>query len=602
MSFAGNGYNRTMRGWNGKVLYVDLSEGKVERRALQEELLRDYLGGRGLGVRLLVEHGSGIDPLSPANPLIFATGPLTATLVPTAGRFCLVSRSPLTGTIFDSNSGGRFGVRLKRCGIDALVVTGRAAGPVYLSLSEKGAELKDASGLWGMEVPQATRELEEREGKEISVACIGPAGERGALLAGVMNDVHRAAARGGLGAVMGSKVLKAVVVRGGQAVKVADPDRLRFVVKESMRWIKANPITSQGLPLYGTAILVNLINELGAFPSCNFRHSSFPEAEKISGETLAETMLVRRKACWGCPIGCARVTRAGEEEGEGPEYESLWALGAQCGVSDLEAVVQASHLCNRAGLDTISTGSTIGCAMELQERGLLTEGPRFGRAEDMLKCVRAVAEVKGAGEELARGSLFLATRRGVPELAMQVKGLELPAYDPRGLQGQGLSFATSNRGGCHLRAYLVGPEVLGIPKLVDRFSTRDKPGLTIFYQHINAAVDSLALCRFLQFSLSDDYLARFLSAATGLSYKAADLHRIGERIWNLERSFNLACGIEASADTLPPRLLEEPVVEGPARGRVVMLQEMLSVYYRARGWTEEGCRGSARSGSWGCPA
>ena len=590
-----------MRGWTGKALCVDLTEGTVELRALDEALLRDYLGGRGLGVRLVAERGPGIDPLSPDNPLVFATGPLTATPVPTAGRFCLVSRSPLTGTVFDCNSGGRFGVQLKRSGVDALVVTGRASSPAYISVTEEGAEIKDASSLWGKEVPEASRELEEREGRGASVACIGPAGERGALLAGVMNDVHRAAARGGLGAVMGSKRLKAVVARGGEAVGVADPDRLRYVIKESYRWIKANPVTSQGLPLYGTAILVNLLNELGAFPSHNFRHSSFPGAEEISGEALAEALLVKRKACWGCPIGCARVTRSGDEAGEGPEYESLWALGAQCGVGDLEAVARANYLCNRVGLDTISTGSTIGCAMELRERGLLPGGPLFGRAEDMLESVRALSEGKGLGEELGRGSLRLAASRGAPELAMQVKGLELPAYDPRGLQGQGLSFATSNRGGCHLRAYLVGPEVLGIPKLVDRFSTRDKPGLTIFYQHINAAVDSLVLCRFLQFSVSDDHLARFLSATTGVTYKAADLHRIGERIWNLERSFNLACGVEASADTLPPRLLEEPVEEGPARGRVVMLEEMLPLYYRARGWTEEGVPGVSKLGELGVP-
>ncbi len=594
-------YNGPMGGWHGKALKVDLTRGTVKGFPLEEELLRDWLGGRGLGVRLLAERGPGIDPLSPENPLIFATGPLTATPVPTAGRFCLVSRSPLTGTVFDSNSGGRFGVKLKRCGVDALMITGRASAPVYLYLTERTAEIRDASDLWGREVPEVTEALREELGGDCSVACIGSAGEKGALLAAVMNDVHRAAARGGLGAVMGSKNLKAVAADGSAEVATADPERLRYIIRESRRWIKANPVTSRGLPLYGTAILVNLLNELGAFPSRNFRHSSFPEAEKISGEVLAETLLIRRKACWGCPIGCARMTRAGGERGEGPEYETIWALGAQCGVSDLEAVARADYLCNKAGLDTISTGSTIGCAMELAEKGLLPGGPRFGSASDMLGCVRAAAEGTGLGRELARGSMRLAEGRGAPGLAMQVKGLELPAYDPRGLQGQGLSFATSNRGGCHLRAYLVGPEVLGIPKLVDRFSTGDKPGLTIFYQHINAAVDSLVLCRFLQFSVSDDHLARFLSAVTGIRFRAADLHRIGERIWNLERSFNLACGIDASQDTLPPRLLREPVEEGPARGRVVLLHEMLPSYYRARGWTQEGVPGGAKLSELGVP-
>jgi aldehyde:ferredoxin oxidoreductase len=591
-----------MYGWFGKLLHVDLSTGTVEYRDLDEALLREYLGGRGLGVRLVAERGPGIDPLSPDNPLVFTVGPLTATPVPTAGRFSLASRSPLTGTIFDSNSGGRFGVSLKRCGIDALTITGQAASPVYLSLTEEGAEIKDASALWGRGVAEVSRELQEAEGKGASVACIGTAGERQALLAGVMNDVHRAAARGGLGAVMGAKRLKAVVARGGAKVQVADPERLRYVIKESYRWIKANPVTSRGLPLYGTAILVNLLNELGSFPSYNFRHSSFAGAEKLSGEALAETLLVRRKACWGCPIGCARVTEAGGMRGEGPEYESIWALGAQCGVDDLEAVAQANYLCNEAGLDTISTGSTIGCAMELTQSGKLPGGPCFGSREDMLASVRAMAAGEGLGTAMAQGSRRFAAAHGEPGLAMQVKGLELPAYDPRGLQGQGLSFATSNRGGCHLRAYLVGPEVLGIPKLVDRYSTRDKPGLAVYYQHINAAVDSLVLCRFLQFSVADDYLARFLTAVTGLEYKAGDLHRVGERIWNLERSFNLACGIGAAADTLPPRLLHEPVEEGPAKGRVVLLDEMLPLYYRSRGWSPDGVPGERKMRDLNVPA
>jgi aldehyde:ferredoxin oxidoreductase len=575
-------------GWNGRVLEVDLTRGKIDCRDLDEKVLLEYLGGRGLGVRLVAERGVGIDPFHPDNPLVFSVGPLTATPVPTANRFSLVSRSPLTGTIFDANSGGRFGVSLKRCMVDALVITGRSPRPVYLFLSGGKAEIKEASHLWGKGVMETTHLLLEHEESHASVACIGRAGERLLPLAGVMNDFHRASARGGLGAVMGSKNLKAVVADGHGEVRVADKARLGYVIKEAQRWIKANPVTSQGLPYYGTAILVNLINELGAFPSFNFQKSSFDGAEKLSGETLSETILQHRKACWGCSIGCARVTEARGKRGEGPEYESIWALGAQCGVEDLETVAEANYICNDAGLDTISTGSTIGCAMELRQRGLWPEGPAFGNRSHLVRAVGEIVSGEGWGPELAQGSRKLASGRGAGHLAMQVKGLELPAYDPRGLQGQGLGFATSNRGGCHLRAYLVAPEVLGIPKLVDRFTTRDKPGLTIFYQNINAAVDSLALCRFLQFSLSEDYFARMLSAVTGKVFRAHDLHLVGERIWNLEKSFNLACGIGAEEDTLPPRLLEEEVREGPARGQVVHLGEMLPLYYRARGWSWDG--------------
>ncbi len=575
-------------GWMGRYLEVDLSTGRVGYKELSEELLTHYLGGRGLGVRLVAERGPGIQPFSPDNPLVFAVGPLTATPAPTAGRFSLVSRSPLTGTIFDANSGGRFGVQLKRCGVDALVITGKAPQPVYLSITDRGAEIKEANHLWGEGVKETTDTIVEAEGEEASVACIGPAGENASLMAAVMNDTHRACARGGLGAVMGSKRLKAVVARGTIPVRVADRERLDFVIRESRRWIKANPVTSRGLPFFGTAILVNLINELGAFPALNFQRSNFEGAENISGENLTENILLRRKACWGCPIGCARVTEAGGMRGEGPEYESIWALGAQCGIDNLETVAKANYLCNQVGLDTISTGSTVGCAMEARQRGYWPEGPIFGDGEDLLRLIREIAQVDGRGRELAEGSRRFAQRRGAPELAMEVKGLELPAYDPRGLQGQGLGFATSNRGGCHLRAYLVAPEILGIPKMVDRFSTRDKPGLTIFYQNINAAVDSLVFCRFLQFSLSDDYFARMLSAVTGKAFRSQDLHLVGERVWNLERSFNLACGISGEEDTLPRRLLEEEVKEGPARGRVVYLEKMLPLYYRARGWSLEG--------------
>lgn len=579
--------DKAVDGWMGRMLEVDLEKQVCRERALPPDLLSEWLGGRGLGVRLLYERAPGVDPLDPANPLIFAVGPLTGTPVPTAGRFSLVSRSPLTGTVFDCNSGGRWGVGLKRCGLDVLLVTGRAGEPVYLEVSDAGLRFHPAGNIWGMSVSRTMNRL-SREHPGAGVAVIGPAGENGCLFASVMNDGSRALGRGGLGTVMGSKNLKAIVVKGRGRVGVNQPGRLSFVIAEARRWIKANPVTAVGLPRFGTAVLVNLMNELGVFPSRNFLSSRFEGAEDISGEALEERHLVKRRACWGCPIGCGRITRAGGLQGEGPEYETLWSLGAQCGVDDLEKVVQANYLCNDLGLDTISTGSVIGCCMELAARGRVEGGPRFGDADAVLGLVEDIAFGRGLGRELARGSRRFAASRGAGEYAMQVKGLELPAYDPRGLQGQGLSFATSNRGGCHLRAYLVGPEVLGIPKMVDRNSTLDKPGLTIFAQNLNAGVDSLVLCRFLQFALSDEYFARMLQAVTGIPYKAVDLHRVGERIWNLERLYNLESGMDPAEDTLPPRLLEEPVVEGPAKGRVVLLHEMLPLYYRARGWDEKG--------------
>jgi aldehyde:ferredoxin oxidoreductase len=575
-----------MAGWMGGLLEIDLEKRKAVTRRLSGEFLSEWMGGRGLGVRLLYERALGVDPLGPENPLIFTVGPLTGTPVPTAGRFSLVTRSPLTKTVLDSNSGGRWGVALKRCGLDALFINGKSQEPIYVVLGDDGAKMESAEALWGKTVSETTRLLSKNY-PGASVAAIGPAGENLCRFASIMNDGARACGRGGVGAVMGSKNLKAIVVRGRNRVAVAQPKRLSFVIAEARRWIKANPVTSTGLPRFGTAVLVNLMNELGVFPSFNFRRSRFEEAEAISGESL-EGYLRRRKACWGCPIGCGRMTSVGARRGEGPEYESVWALGAQCGVSDLDQVVLANYLCNDLGMDTISTGSTLGCSMELTDIGLIKNGPKFGAGEEMLNLIEDIAHMRGLGKELGMGSRELARRYGAGELAMQVKGLELPAYDPRGLQGQGLSFATSNRGGCHLRAYLVGPEVLGIPKMVDRYSTQDKPGLTINAQNLNAAVDSLVLCRFVQFALSDEYFARMLEAVTGMPYKGMDLHRLGERIWNLERLYNLEVGIGAGEDTLPRRLLEEPISEGPAQGQVVRLGEMLPLYYRARGWDEAG--------------
>ncbi|MCL4368982.1 MAG: aldehyde ferredoxin oxidoreductase family protein [Actinobacteria bacterium] len=572
-----------MNGWMGKMAVVDLSKRECSFRGLDEATLRTYLGGRGLGMKLLADTAPA-DPLSPDNPLIFCPG----THLPAASRFSLTTRSPLTGTAFDANSGGSWGVRLKRCGIDALLVRGRASRPVYLAFGPGGIRIEDADHLWGARVSDTTRRLQAAEGKNASVACIGPAGESGSLIAAVMNDRSRTCARGGVGAVMGAKNLKAIVAAGVEPVEVADASRLAYVKKEAEKWLKANPVTAAGLPQFGTAVLVNLLNELGSFPAYNFRQSHFEDAEMICGETLAERFVVRRKACLGCPIACGRATRTAYSEGEGPEYESLWAMGALCGISDLEVITRANHLCNDLGIDTISAGSTIACAMELTDIGALEGGPLWGDGDALLGLLQDMAEARGLGARLALGSRLFADEMGAGHLAMQVKGLELPGYDPRGLQGQALAFATSNRGGCHLRAYMVGPEILGIPKLVDRFSTSDKPGLVIYNQNLNAAVDSLVLCRFVQFALSDEYFARMLEAVTGFGYAARDLHTIGERIWNLERLYNLAAGIEPASDTLPDRLLHEPVADGPAQGQVARIPEMLPVYYRARGWDEDG--------------
>ncbi|MHB9094436.1 MAG: aldehyde ferredoxin oxidoreductase family protein, partial [Eubacteriales bacterium] len=485
-----------MYGWTGKILRVNLTNQKVSIEYPEPDRYHKFLGGRGLGCDLLWREVSPeTDPLSPGNKLIFMTGPLTGTKVPTSGRFTVTAKSPLTGTVFDSNSGGIWGARLKKAGYDGLIVEGKAEKPVYIVINETGAVVKDAGELWGCNVPDTTKAVSAAEGTGYSVACIGPAGENLARISCIMNDNTRALGRGGLGAVMGSKLLKAVAVKGSKNIKAAEEEKLKFVLYETNKWLKANPITSQGLPEFGTPVLVNLFNECGVFPSYNFQESQFSEAEEISGEVMAEKITVRKKGCYGCPVKCTRVTRTARDEGEGPEYESIWALGPQCGVSDLEAIAEANYLCNRLGLDTISVGSTIGCAMEMAANGLIDWDLKFGDTGKLRPLIEDIAYRRGVGAELADGSRSFAAKYGGEQYAMQVKGLELPAYDPRGLQGMGLGFATSNRGGCHLRAYMVGPEILGVPKMVDRFSIHGKAGLTIFYQNLNAAMDALIICR-----------------------------------------------------------------------------------------------------------
>lgn len=575
-----------MHGWIGKILYVDLATGNSRVEPLDEGMATSYLGGRGLGIRFLFDRvPKGVEPLSPQNILVFAAGPLTGTPTPTAGRFSVTTLSPLTETAFDANSGGRWGPTLKAAGFDAIVIEGAADRPVFLEIQDGKVRLHEAGALWGTTVPRA---MEALGGKGKSVACIGPAGENRVRIAAIMNDGTRALARGGVGAVMGSKKLKAVVISGSTRPTIADPESFEFVRYETEKQLKANPITARGLPEFGTSVLINILNEAGALPTRNYRTNRFEEAEAISGESLKSGFVTGKKGCWGCPIACTRRTRVGEVQGEGPEYESIWAFGADCGIADLKTIVLANYMCNELGIDTISMGATIACAMELEERGLLPEGPRFGDAGPLLPLIEATAHREGLGVELAEGSARLAARYGAQDLAMHVKGLEIPAYDPRAMQAQGLAYATSNRGGCHLRANMMGPTILGLPKLVDRLNGRGQAGLAIEIQNLNAVLDSLVLCKFGHMGLGEDHYARLLSTVTGHIYSEADMLKVGERVWSLERLYNLRRGFTARDDTLPKRLLEEPASVGPAKGRVVDLEPMLEEYYRFRGWTRDG--------------
>ncbi len=577
-----------MNGWMGKILNVDLTTGEIETQPLDTELAQRFLGGRGLGARLLWDlAGPEIGALDPENALIFATGPLTATGYQTSNRFSVSTKSPLTGTILDANSGGFWGMQFKRSGYDVLIVRGKAEQPVWLEITPEHVILHDATHLWGRRVGETTVALGQKNTKR-SVLCIGPAGENLSRIAAIMNDGERALARGGPGAVMGSKNLKAVVVEGDARPGIADREQFKFVQYESRKMLTASPLTSQALPEFGTAVLMNVVNYFGALPTRNFRQSQFEGADRISGEALRDSYLVKNAACWACPIACTRISKTDKVEGEGPEYETTWAFGAQCGADDLAAIIEVNALCNDLGLDTISTGSTIGCAMELAELGHVESDLRFGRADLLASTVEEIAYRRGLGDDLAEGSRRFAARYGAPELSMSVKGLEMPAYDPRGMQGQGLLYATSNRGACHMRGNMLGLEVLGLPKLIDRFQVQGKSNYVILHQNTAAAIDSLGVCKFANLAVAEEYFARALSAVTGLDFSTGDLIRTGERIWNLERLYNLREGFTAADDTLPPRLLEEPVPDGPSQGWVSHLTPMLTEYYRVRGWDSQG--------------
>lgn len=580
-------------GWHGKVLRVNLSSEKTASEEIEYELLNGFVGGRGLGVKMLYDElQPGVDPLSPENKLVFAVGPVTGTGAPMSGRHAVVSKSPLTGGVFDSNSGGSFGVELKSTGFDAVVLEGKASSPVYVYVSDGKVEIRDASAAWGKDTQETTRWLLGDASPKARVACIGPAGENLVRIACIMNDYHRAAGRGGLGAVLGSKNVKALVVEGDTKTQVSNELAFAKVRKRIAFLLKKQPLTKDSLPTFGTSVLVNLINEHGMFPTRNFTEGVFNDAEAISGEKLKERIFLKPYACRSCPVGCGRITSVEGQEIGGPEYETLWALGAQCGVNDLEDVALANHLCNTLGLDTISIGNAIGCAMDLSARGLIDEKMKWGDSKKMVSLVGDTAYKRGLGGDLAEGSRALAQKHGAQELAMQVKGLELAGYDPRGAQGQALAYATSNRGGCHLRAYMIGPEVLGAPALVDRFEWQAKPKLVKLFQDFSAGMDTMIMCRFSSFAIAVEHYAHLLSAVVGVSFDTQRFLQLGERIWTLERLFNAREGFDHTDDLLPAKFLEHPLQEGGSRGMKVHLSEMLQSYYRIRGWDERGNPGT----------
>lgn len=611
---------KSWHGWTGRILWVDLGTGTIKVEALPEELAYSYLGQSGLNARLLYDLAPpGMDPLRPEAPLIFGVGPLGGTLAPCSGRFTVTAKSPLTGIFGDSNCGGHWGPELKQAGYDHIVFTGRAEKPVYLWIDDDQVQLRDARHLWGMDTWETDAALKTELGDyTYQVACIGPAGENLVRFAAVICNLARAAARTGPGAVMGSKQLKAVAVRGSRGVRVARPAEFREAVERSLSAIRSDPLY-QVASTFGTTAITGLAQMLGFLPTRNFQQSWFEEGDNLRGEVLLDKYVTRHKGCFNCPVSCSRYCRITEgpyagTAGEGAEYESIASLGAKCGNGNLASVISANTLCNKLGLDTISTGNAIAWAMECYQRGIIRGedtgvGPlNWGDHRLVVDLVGRIARREGFGDILAEGAPRAARKIGGADLVVHSKGLDYPAVDVRGTKGMALSFAVSTRGGDHLKGlpmYEVGPEIyardikeqLGIdvtPQYSLDYAT--KPQLMRWHENWHCVVDSLGICKLEGIAFKPLLPAHFrdlLAAATGWDLEVDQLERIGERIWNLERLFGVREGIRR-ADDLPPARMYQPVSNGPAEGERLdpeKFEQMLDEYYGLRGWGPDGVPG-----------
>lgn len=550
------------------LLVINLTQKSHFKKEIEEDLLRMFLGGRGLGVRLFfdfVDEPYFKNPQHSESPIFFLTGPLTGSLAPLSGRFHCVFHSPLTNTIFDSSCGGKTGVYLKTNGIDGVAIVGASEKPVFVVIDENEVSFNDASFLTGKLLSDKEKILKDEVPADISTIISSAAAEKGVLFANVISD-RRFFGRGGLGFLFGKKNLHAIVVKKSKKTlsHPSHPEQFNYTVEEIKKWIHGNPITSQGLPEFGTSVLMNLINELKILPHKNFLENHFSFADCISGETL-KTRVVKRKACYGCMVGCGRVT----EKGEGPEFETLWALGANLGIKDIDFIIEINELCCQYGVDTITLGSTLASYLEIKG---LPFGDKTLVRELILKTVLNEKE----GALIAKGSKRLCKELGKEEVSMSVKSLEMPAYHPSSVYGMALAYGTSNRGGCHLRSYMIAPEVLGIPRLIDPKIKTGKAGLVIYFQNSHAVADSAIFCRFLSLAVTDDYLSRVVSAYTGFDYSTTDYQKIGERIYVLERIFNLKMGFSSIDDFLPKRVLFDGY------------SDMLKEYYVARGYDCDG--------------
>jgi aldehyde:ferredoxin oxidoreductase len=598
------------KGYRGQTIIVDLSKGITRKQPTNSSLIENFLGGRGWAVKYLFEHvSSETDPLSPDNVLVISLGPLTGTFAPSSARYTIATKSPLTGGIGYANSGGHFAPELAYAGYDAIYIHGRSDFPVFLYIKNDEIEIRDAKHLWGTDTWKTDEILKEELGDEFQILSIGQAGENLVRYAAIINNLSRAAARTGVGAVMGSKNLKAIAVRGTGVVEVAKPQKFKQLVDESLERIYADPAYPT-LSYYGTPFLVDLAYISGGLATRNNQTGIFEKYEELSAETFDEKYRVKSESCFGCPIHCGKYSRvetgkyAGTKGGS-PEYETIVCLGSKCGVGDFAAVIKANELANKYGLDTISVGDTIAFAMEAFEKGALTledtEGESFnwGNEDVLLDLITKIAFRDGIGDLLAEGTKRVSEQIGhnSDRYALHVKGMEPPAYDVRTAKAFGLGWATATRGADHLAALPnfellgyepeVGVEWFGSKKAVDPHAWEGKPKMVVWHENFGAIVDSAEMCKYTCFSayaIKPEDMTLFVNYVTGMDLSPDDLMKIGERIYNLERLFNLREGIGKKEDNLPERFTKEPLPEGPAKGQYVELEKMLPEYYKLRKW------------------
>jgi aldehyde:ferredoxin oxidoreductase len=592
-----------MYGWTGRCLRVNLTEKDFQTEDIPQEMMEKYLGGRGLGVHVLFEEvDPQVDPLSAENKMIFVSGPLVGTGAVTGASCNVVTKSALSGTLACAKLRGHFGAELKFAGFDMIIVEGKADAPVILSVMDDKISIQPALEYWGRTTPETEERFkgglrDKWAGRETYLVSLGPAGENQVPLANVVNDGFLSVGGAGIGAVMGSKNLKAIAVKGNRSLTVADGNRFVQVATTLINKLNSAPLMSGSMMPWGSAFLVDQCCQKGILPKNNFQESAVVESRDTGIEALSRAFTLRNRGCFACPVACIKNTDVDSSRFKGtgmaPTYLAIGALGLNCGIGDLSAIAAAQMTCAELGLDPLAAGGTVATAMELVERGHASKDQlklefRFGQGEDLLQALTLMATKKGHAKRLGKGGQALAEEHGGPGSFMGVKGIPMAPFDPRSIQGMGLHFATSNCGPHHIYAYTFIDEVLAVHGESDPRTTEGKPELVKEYQDMTALMDSLGLCNWPLLALKFKNVVPLVNSCLGTGFSADDLLKIGERIWNRERLFNLGAGCDQTQDRLPERFLKEPLQDGPAQGEVSKIDEMLPGYYALRGWNEKG--------------